>query len=91
MAGDHEGSKFKEYAIAMVILAVLTAIEIYTPELATSRDIINPLLMAIATAKALFVVAYYMHLKYEPDVIRYLPAVPLFFVMLLLGALVWGL
>lgn len=91
MAGDHEGSKFKEYAVAMVILAVLTAIEIYTPELAANRDIVNPLLMAIATAKGFFVVSYYMHLKYEPNFIRWIPAIPLFFVAGLLAALIWGL
>jgi caa(3)-type oxidase subunit IV len=91
MAEAEHGSRRDEYLVAMVILAVLTAIEVYTPELAANRDIVNPLLMVIATAKALFVVAYYMHLKYEPDAIRYLPAIPLFFVMLLLGALIFGL
>lgn len=91
MAGDHEGSRFKEYVYAMVVLAVLTAIEVYTPELAANRDIVNPLLMVIATAKALYVVGYYMHLKYESNTIRLIPVIPLFFVMLLLGALILGL
>lgn len=90
MAGDHDGSKIKSYAIVMGILAVLTIIEVYTPQLA-SRNLVVPLLMAIAVAKAAFVVAYYMHLKYEPTTIRLIPAVPLFFVILLLLALVYAL
>ncbi len=90
MAGDHDGSQVKTYAIIMGILAVLTLIEVYTPQLA-ARNLVVPLLMAIAVAKAAFVVAYYMHVKYEPNFIRIIPAVPLVFVILLLLALVYAI
>lgn len=90
MAHESEGSKWKAYAIVMGILAVLTIIEVYTPNLA-NRALVVPLLMAIATAKAAFVVAYYMHLRYEPNALRILPVLPLVLVALLLLALLFGI
>lgn len=91
MSEDEDGpvSHARTYITVMVALAVLTLIEVQTPELA-NRALVVPLLMAIATAKALFVVSEYMHLRHEPTAIRLLPLAPLVLVAILLLALFFG-
>lgn len=90
MAHDGEGSRWKTYAWVMGALAVLTIIEVYTPNLA-DRALVVPLLFAMAIAKASFVVAYYMHLRWEPNTLRFIPLAPLALVLILLLALIFGI
>lgn len=91
MSEDEDGptSHARIYVLVMIALAVLTLIEVQTPQLA-DRALVVPLLMAIATAKALFVVSEYMHLRHEPTAIRLMPLVPLVLVGILLLALFFG-
>ncbi len=83
----------KPYAVVFVFLAVITVLEIQIPTYGASvlgllktEQIL--LLMATAVAKASFVALYYMHLKYEPLVLKYVPLVPLVLVAILVLTLV---
>ncbi len=77
----------KPYFLVFVLLAVITVFEVQVPTLGASigldkvKQII--VLMSTAVAKASLVALYYMHLKYEPLVLRYVPLVPLFLVLIL--------
>ncbi|HEY4705086.1 MAG TPA: cytochrome C oxidase subunit IV family protein [Thermoplasmata archaeon] len=83
----------KPYALVFLFLAIVTVLEIQIPTYGASvlgllktEQII--LLMATAVAKGSFVALYYMHLKYEPLVLKYLPIVPLVLVAILVLTLV---
>ncbi len=83
----------KPYALVFVALAVITVLEIQVPTYGASalglqktEQII--LLMATAVAKGSFVALYYMHLKYEPLVLKYVPIVPLVLAAILILTLV---
>lgn len=83
----------KPYALVFLALAIITVFEVQVPTYGASvlglqktEQII--LLMATAVAKASFVALYYMHLKYEPLVLKYLPLVPLVLVAILVLTLI---
>ncbi|HLB67399.1 MAG TPA: cytochrome C oxidase subunit IV family protein [Thermoplasmata archaeon] len=82
----------KPYLLVFVFLAVITIIEVQIPTFGTSIGLQKPeqivFLMATAVAKASLVALYYMHLRYEPVVLRYLPLVPLGLVAILVLTLI---
>lgn len=88
---DEEEHPKRPYLAIAVVLAILTLIEVQVPDLGYQQSLTWSLLLAIATAKAAFVVAYYMHLKYETAALRLLPAAPLALVFILLLALFFGI
>lgn len=65
------------YFLVFVLLTVLTVIEIYISGLKIHRVEQISVLMAFATAKALLVVLYYMHLRYESRILSYILVIPL--------------
>jgi caa(3)-type oxidase subunit IV len=71
---NHDGHDAKPhpteglYFSIFVVLAVLTLFELIVVYLPGVRV---PLLLGIATAKAVLVVQYYMHLRYEARILRY--------------------
>ena len=70
-------SHFKEYMVAFVVLAVLTALELAIPSLDTTNFIKATGLILLAIGKA-FVVAYtYMHLNEETAWLKFIAAVPI--------------
>ncbi len=77
----------RPYVYVFVVLAVVTAIEVYISQqkfLAVERISV---LVVLATFKASLVVAYYMHLKYEPRWMMLIPFGALALVFVLVAAL----
>jgi len=68
----------KEYLIIFVILAVLTAIEIWVAEVhGLSKMGKGSALTFLAVGKACIVAYYYMHLKEETKWMKFIAAVPI--------------
>ncbi len=77
----------RPYVIVFVFLAVVTCVElsIYSLGLPHLETIV--ILVVLATIKASLVVAYYMHLRYEPRWIALIPLGGLALVAVLVAAL----
>src|SRR3990172_447961 len=77
----------RPYVLVLVLLAVITLIEVQVPNLpawiGVAESIVILLLVVSSVAKAVMVALYYMHLRYEPRVLKFLPVAPLVFVVLL--------
>ncbi len=86
-APTEEGHK-RPYVPVFLVLAVATVIEVFISGLQsltyTGRITI---LVSLATAKASLVVAYYMHLRYEPRWLMLIPLGGLALVFILVAAL----
>ena len=81
----------KPYFAVFLVLAIVTVFEIQVPtfgQYGIPKAAQITMLMATAIAKASLVALYYMHLKYEPLVLRYVPLVPLGLVAILILTLV---
>lgn len=78
----------RPYVYVFIVLAVVTAIEVYVSTLnfPQALDRIS-ILIVLATFKASLVAAYYMHLKYEPRWIMLIPFGALALVFVLVAAL----
>ncbi len=77
----------RPYVYVFVILAVVTAIEVYISQLSFPAVERISVLVVLATFKASLVVAYYMHLKYEPRWMMLIPFGALALVFVLVAAL----
>ena len=76
-AHAHKSHK-KEYIVIFIILALLTAIEIWAAELkALSKFQKGSALTFLAVGKAFIVAYYYMHLKEETKWMKLIAAVPI--------------
>lgn len=86
----HGGNK-PTYNLIFGVLAVLTVIEVGFAELGVAEGLHVAVLMGLATLKAGLVVAYYMHLKYDPPIFTWVFVVPVLMgiavVISLVGAL----
>jgi cytochrome c oxidase subunit 4 len=71
-----ESKGVSPYVIVFVLLTVITIVELYVSAMGISKGEQITLLMIMATAKALLVVMYYMHLRYESVVLRLIVVVP---------------
>jgi cytochrome c oxidase subunit IV len=75
--GEHKSHK-KEYIFIFVILAVLTAVEIWVAEVpGISKLGKGSALTGLAVGKACLVAYYYMHLKEETKWMKFIAAVPI--------------
>src|SRR5438046_10629346 len=85
--GALEQLKKRPYVVVFVVLAVVTLVElnVYSVGLPHLETII--LLVILATVKASLVVAYYMHLRYEPRWLALIPLAGLALVAVLVAAL----
>src|SRR5256886_6036480 len=63
----------RTYVVVFVILAVVTFIELSVYSLRLPRRETIAILVVLAAIKASLVVAYYMHLRYEPRWIALIP------------------
>ncbi len=81
----------RPYVQVFAFLGLVTLIEVQIPSLGQTFHIPESwqviLLMSTAAVKAILVALYYMHLKYEPRILKLLPVAPLAFVVLLLVVL----
>jgi cytochrome c oxidase subunit 4 len=69
------GASMSTYNMVFVVLAIVTLLELGAAELAGAINIIA--VLALTTVKAVLVVAYYMHLKYEKPILTWLFVVPM--------------
>ncbi|MGH2751388.1 MAG: cytochrome C oxidase subunit IV family protein [Actinomycetota bacterium] len=61
-----------QYVKIAVILAIITLIEVAIFYIEALQGIIVPLLIALSLAKFVMVVGYFMHLKFDSKLFRYL-------------------
>jgi caa(3)-type oxidase subunit IV len=77
----------RPYVPIALALAMLTVVEVLSPGLPAARTLVVAVLLALATSKGSLVVLYYMHLRYEPRWLSYLPLGVMALVLLLALAL----
>ena len=86
--GRVTGELKRPYVLVFALLGLVTILEVQVPGLGVRFGIAGStqilLLMASSVAKASLVALYYMHLRYEPRILKLLPVGPLVFVMLLI-------
>ena len=87
-AGVAEEVKKRPYVIVFAILAVVTLLELNVNGFGLPRLETVTILVVLATLKASLVVAYYMHLRYEPRWVALIPLGGLALVGVLVAALV---
>ncbi len=82
----------RPYVIVFLMLALITVFELQVPtrfaEMGLQKSQQIAILVATAAAKAALVALYYMHLRYEPLVLKYVPLVPLGLMAILVLTLV---
>ncbi len=83
----HESSKFQIYVQIAMLLAVITGIEIVCVYLPFAKWILVTTLVVLSTVKFMFVIFYFMHLRWDKPFCTIL-----FFIGLILAAgTMWGL
>ncbi len=82
-----EGHVKRPYVYVFLALAIVTAVEVYISQQSFPAVERISVLIVLATFKASLVVAYYMHLKYEPRWMMLIPFGALALVFVLVAAL----
>ncbi len=62
----------RQYVTIAVILAAVTAVEVAIFYIEALQGVIVPLLLVLSVAKFVMVVAYFMHLKFDSKLFKYL-------------------
>lgn len=84
---DHESSKFQIYVQIAMLLAVITGIEIIIVYIPFARWIVITTLVVLSVVKFLYVIFYFMHLRWDKPFCTIL-----FFIGLVLaGGTAWAL
>ena len=84
---DHESSKFQIYVQIAMLLAIITGVEIVAVYLPFAKWIIVTALVVLSTVKFMFVIFYFMHLRWDKPFCTIL-----FFIGLVLaGGTMWAL
>ena len=84
---DHEVSKFQIYVQIAMLLAVITGIEIAIVYIPWAKWILITLLVGFSVVKFMFVIFYFMHLRWDKPFCTIL-----FFIGLAIaGGTMWGL
>ena len=85
--GDHDVSKYQIYVQIAMLLAVITGIEIAIVYIPWAKWIIVTSLVVLSAVKFLFVIFYFMHLRWDKPFCTIL-----FFIGLsIAGGTMWGL
>lgn len=71
------------YVGVFVVLAVVTAVEVFISGAGLDRTAMVVILLALATSKALLVVLFFMHLKYDTKWYSYAMVFPVFMALVL--------
>jgi cytochrome c oxidase subunit 4 len=64
-AGHHDESKFPLYVQIAMLLAVITGVEIIAVYLPFAKWILVTTLVGLSTVKFMFVIFYFMHLRWD--------------------------
>jgi cytochrome c oxidase subunit IV len=80
MLNEHDthethGANAATYNLIFVVLFVITIVELIAAQV--SGAVGSTLILAFSTLKAGIVVAYYMHLKYDPPIFTWIFVVPM--------------
>ena len=81
--------RWKIYSVVFVALFVLTILELYVGDLIEGKNPQVAALIALMMAKAILVVLYYMHLRWESRVLRWLVLLPFFAAIFFVTILLW--
>ena len=81
--------RWKIYSVVFVALFVLTILELYVGDLVEGKNPQVAALIALMMAKAILVVLYYMHLRWESRVLRWLVLLPFFAAIFFVTILLW--
>jgi cytochrome c oxidase subunit 4 len=84
--GDHEGMTAKKIWQVFFVLLGITVVEFFialylVPHGVITYNIANPIYIILTLAKAFFIVAYFMHLKFEKVAMVYTIIVPILFII----------
>lgn len=70
--GEEEHTSAQEYVRVAIILAIITAIEVFIYYLPTARGWLVPALIILSLAKFAAVVGYFMHLKFDNRLFQFM-------------------
>ena len=77
----------RTYVLVALVLAVITGVEVMVFYLDALRPVIVPILLVLSTSKFVLVVSFFMHLKYDGRLLRWLFAGPLFVAVAIIVAI----
>jgi cytochrome c oxidase subunit 4 len=77
----------RTYVLVALVLAVITGVEVMVFYLAALRPVIVPILIVLSASKFTLVASFFMHLKYDGRVLRWLFAGPLFVAIAIIVAI----
>src|SRR5437016_14596488 len=86
-ARRHEEARKRPFVVVVAVLEVVTLADLNVYSLGIPHLETITILVVLATIKASLVVAYYMHLRYEPRWIALIPLAGLALVAVLVAAL----
>lgn len=69
---DEEHTSEQTYVRIAIILAIITAVEVIIYYMPSFRPFLVPALIVLSVAKFAAVVGYFMHLKYDSKIFRYM-------------------
>jgi cytochrome c oxidase subunit 4 len=84
--GEHEGMTRVKILQVLGILTAITAVEFFialylVPHGVMTYHAANPIYIVLTLLKAFFIVAYFMHLKFEKSALIYTIIVPILFII----------
>ena len=86
-AGSHEPSKFHFYIAIAMILSVITGVEVVLVYLPLAKWIVVTALLVLSTVKFMFVIFYFMHLRWD----KVFCTILFFIGLVLAGFTMWAL
>jgi len=83
---EHESMTKKSIIQVFFVLLAITAVEFVfalylAPHYASVKKIVNPIYIFLTLVKAFYIVAYFMHLKFEKKALIYIIIVPILFII----------
>jgi cytochrome c oxidase subunit 4 len=87
-AAQGAGRWYQTYVVVWVWLLAFTIIEIGAVGLRLERSLLVTLLLVLSLMKAVLIVAYFMHLRYERLNLIYLVVTPLILILVLFGGVI---
>jgi cytochrome c oxidase subunit IV len=87
MSETQHASTFQRIWLPFIYLFAITTLEFIIAFTMTNKGIKTPLFVGLTLLKAFYIMAYFMHLKYEKLNFAYAILIPCLFVVVLLAAL----
>ncbi len=84
-----QDSVFKKVWMPLIWLAVVTILEFIIAFTVSSKAVKVPIFVGMTIVKAYFIVAFFMHMKYEVNILRKSIIYPMIFVILLIIILLY--